>query len=315
MNIDFIALDFETACANRNSACSIGIVAVEDCHIVDSYYSLIKPPDLYFEDRNVRIHGITPQMVETAPTLDELWPEIRWMFTPHCLVVAHNAGFDMSVFRSSASVQIPNFPYVDSMAIAAPLVSGSKSLENCARELDIKLDNHHNALADAEASAKIAIRGIQSASCISMWEYLCKNPNIRINCFDKLTLQDELSDRGKRMQKFPPTVRLADVHRTVECIDGNHPLYGKRVVFTGELSISRKDAMQMAVNVGAIVKTSVSGKTDYLIVGKQDTSLVGDDGLSSKEERAYELIACGAQIKIIQETEFIELVSGGAVVS
>ena len=69
--------------------------------------------------------------------------------------------------------------------------------------------------------------------------------------------------------------------------------------------------MQMAVNSGALVKTAVSKKTDFLIVGRQDTSLVGEDGMSTKEERAYDLINSGkADIKIIGETEFISLVNG-----
>jgi len=67
--------------------------------------------------------------------------------------------------------------------------------------------------------------------------------------------------------------------------------------------------MQMAINVGAVVKTSVSKKTHYLVVGKQDTDLVGEDGLSSKEEKAYELNAsCQADIKIIKEQEFLDLI-------
>jgi DNA polymerase-3 subunit epsilon len=62
--------------------------------------------------------------------------------------------------------------------------------------------------------------------------------------------------------------------------------------------------MQKIVNVGGIVKSSVSSKTDYLVVGKQDKALVGDDGLSSKEEKAYELISSGSSIKILNEEQF-----------
>jgi DNA polymerase-3 subunit epsilon len=61
------------------------------------------------------------------------------------------------------------------------------------------------------------------------------------------------------------------------------------------------------VDLGGIVKSGVSGKTDYLVVGIQDKSLVGDDGLSTKEVKAYELIEKGKKIKIINESEFISL--------
>lgn len=290
MNIDFIAIDFETACANLNSACSIGIIAVEDLRVVDSYYSLIQPPNLYFDAINISINGITPQMVERRPTLDELWPEFGWMFTEHCPVVAHNAHFDMSVLRKSASVDIPNFPFVDSMRIAEYLVTGSKSLSNCANELNIELENHHNALSDAEACAKIAICGLQKSNSMFMWEYLAKNPHIQIHHFSDLSPQDTFYTKNayRKRQAFS-TVRPSEICKTVDFIDCDHPLYGKTIVFTGDLSIDRRAAMQMAVNSGAIVKTAVSKKTNFLVVGRQDIALVGEDGLSTKEEKAYAL--------------------------
>ena len=74
----------------------------------------------------------------------------------------------------------------------------------------------------------------------------------------------------------------------------------------------RTEAMQLAVDVGAKVASSVSRKTHYLVVGKQDLSLVGDDGMSTKEERAYELNSQGkADIKIIGEDTFLSLVHQG----
>jgi len=46
MNSDmtFTAIDFETATANQNSACAVGIVTVEQGIITNEFYSLIQPP-------------------------------------------------------------------------------------------------------------------------------------------------------------------------------------------------------------------------------------------------------------------------------
>lgn len=64
----------------------------------------------------------------------------------------------------------------------------------------------------------------------------------------------------------------------------------------------------MAVDCGALVRTSVSGKTNYLVVGKQDITIVGEDGMSDKEEKAHELNASGkASIEVISECEFMSL--------
>ena len=40
----FTAIDFETATSKHNSACSVGIVTVENGIIVDEYQTLIQPP-------------------------------------------------------------------------------------------------------------------------------------------------------------------------------------------------------------------------------------------------------------------------------
>ncbi len=111
---------------------TLGIAMVEDLRVVDTFYSLIQPPGLLFHPGNIRVHGITPDMVAHAPTMDQLWPRIRPLFSPHCPVAAHNAAFDMRVLRRSCSAEIPDFPYVDTIPMAAPLVPGSRSLMACA---------------------------------------------------------------------------------------------------------------------------------------------------------------------------------------
>ncbi len=74
--MEFVALDFETANASRNSACSIGMVTVKDGHIIDEYYQLIKPKYIYFNEENIAVHGITREMVVDKPDFEELWPDI-----------------------------------------------------------------------------------------------------------------------------------------------------------------------------------------------------------------------------------------------
>lgn len=308
---DFIAIDFETANSKMSSACSIGIVAVKDHAIVESFYSLINPAGQSFNPVNIAVHGITPEMVKDSPTLDELLPSLSVFFNEHIPVVAHNAHFDMSVLRESAVSALPNFIYVDSMDIADPLVSGSKSLSNCAKELSIELNNHHNATEDASVCAEIALKGLDSLNCITMWEYIAKAYNIRPHSFHDLKPQKAMSKRNApsrapyaRWEKENKTV----VVPTVDSINENGALFGKNIVFTGELSIDRIEARQIAVNAGAIVKSGVSKKVDYLVVGVQDKSLVGEDGLSTKEEKAYELNQSGAaNIVFLNEEQFLEL--------
>ena len=308
---DFIAIDFETANSKMSSACSIGIAAVENGKVVETYYSLLNPYNQSFNSRNVAIHGITRGMVEDSPTLDELVPKLSQYFDEHIPVVAHNAHFDMSVLKASSSVELPNFIYVDSIGIASNMISGGKSLEYCANALSIEMNNHHNAADDATVCAEIVLKGMCNKNCATLWEYIAKTPLLTVHYFNDLKAQRYISShnsaKAANYAKWAKDSKV-EIKPTVGVINENGALYGKNIVFTGDLSIDRNEAKQIAVNAGAIIKSGVSRKVDYLVVGVQDKAIVGEDGLSSKEEKAYELNEAGAaNIVFLNEEQFLEL--------
>lgn len=70
--MNFTSIDFETANNKRNSACSVAVVVIENGRMTDSYNTLIRPPELMFEQGNINIHGITPHMVEDAPIFADI---------------------------------------------------------------------------------------------------------------------------------------------------------------------------------------------------------------------------------------------------
>jgi len=110
--------------------------------------------------------------------------------------------------------------------------------------------------------------------------------------------------------KYPAygNIHIHDIGPTCET-NPSSPLFGQRIVFTGELSIRREDAMQLAVDAGALLQSTVSGRTNILVVGKQNIALVGADGMSSKEEKAYALNQAGkANITILDEEQFFALI-------
>jgi DNA ligase (NAD+) len=73
------------------------------------------------------------------------------------------------------------------------------------------------------------------------------------------------------------------------------PLAGKTFVLTGTLaSMSRDDAKERLVELGAKVAGSVSAKTDYVVVG---------DDPGSKADKAREL-----GVAMLGEKEFLKLI-------
>lgn len=309
MPYDFVAIDFETANTNYDSACSVGIVGVRNGEIVDQFYSLINPC-CHFNPVNISIHNITESDVADAPTADVLLNDISRFFSTHWPIVAHNASFDISVLRNSFHIDEEGIWYVDTMNLCRPFVDGSLSLVNCAKTFGISVNNHHNALDDATNCALIAQTVVNTLGCITLEELLAKVPEFKRSWMEDLKQSSKMVVHHNRANSraYHSSPKPSEITPT-QCIDPNHPLCGKHIVFTGELSMPRGDAMQLAVNAGAIVKTGVSRKTNYLIVGKQDINLVGEDGLSSKEEKAYALNKQGtANIVFLNEDQFLHLV-------
>ncbi len=69
--------------------------------------------------------------------------------------------------------------------------------------------------------------------------------------------------------------------------------------------------MQQAVNQGALLRSSVSSKTDYLVLGRPDYAAVGASGISSKEQRGRELLASGrSKLQLLNEDQFLALLAG-----
>lgn len=159
---DFVAIDFETANPNLTSICSVGCVKVQGGVVVDSFYSLVSPVPNYFYRKFTSIHGITAADVASAPKFDAVWPDLR-AFIGNLPLVAHNAAFDAGCLRATLKYygfEMPDNPFLCTLTKARSMIPRtlctSFSLPSLAEFLGIPFNNHHNALADAEACAKIA---------------------------------------------------------------------------------------------------------------------------------------------------------------
>ena len=158
MNTDsFTAIDFETATSNRNSACSVGIITVENGKITEEYNVLIQPPDNDYFWKNIEIHGISSEDTANGPNFKELYSEIKKRLQGKTLV-AHNESFDRSVLQKTMAHYGLNYSELniaDSWECTYRIYG--EALNVCCDKYDIKL-NHHDALSDARACAELYLR-------------------------------------------------------------------------------------------------------------------------------------------------------------
>ena len=156
---EYVVLDFETANPKRVSACSVGGCVISDGAIVDRFATLIKPPPDVgsFAPMNVRIHGITPEMVADAPTFGELLP--RFTARVQGRTVLAYSKFDRSVIESLLDFYgcYCEYRYVDVCELAKSKLAGLKNykLPTVAKQLGIESFKHHDAVEDALACARV----------------------------------------------------------------------------------------------------------------------------------------------------------------
>ena len=150
-DLAYTAIDFETAQGSSCSICQVGLVRVENGEIVKEINILVQPPQNYYWSKFVDIHGIRPSDTFESPFFDEIWhliePYIRYQ-----TVVAHNGfGFDFRVLKSTLAyydLQEPEYEKRCTYRIFR------KNLAFLCEKYEIPL-NHHDALSDARACAKL----------------------------------------------------------------------------------------------------------------------------------------------------------------
>lgn len=158
---NFAAIDFETANREITSACSVGIVVVRNGKVADSFYSLIQPEPNYYDYFCTRVHGLTRKDTDGAEVFPKVWERAAPLIEGLPLV-AHNKGFDerclKAVFRCY-QMDYPDYKFFCTLQQSRKVwPEGHHTLDIIAERCGYVLENHHHALADAEACAAIAMQ-------------------------------------------------------------------------------------------------------------------------------------------------------------
>lgn len=301
-NYDFIALDVETANEQYWSICQVGLAYFKEGQLVDQFESLVNP-QTYFSDLNISIHGITEKDVLNSITLPEAYDILAQRLSSN--IIAHHTHFDRSSCCRCADhtkKDYINCSWVDTSLVARDTWKEVKysgyALFSLSKMLDIPFEHHHNALNDAIAAGNVLIRAHQTE----------KLPfDIYIKRFSRT-----LNEAGEVIG-FNNCWNSSDIklHKIADAEPNPcGPLFGEVIVFTGELTIPRPEAAEMAYKLGGNIDLGVTKKTTILVVGQQDLNLLAGHTKSSKHRRAEELILQGQNIRIMGENDFLAVFSG-----
>lgn len=282
--MDFVALDFETANADLASICQVGIVTFRAGEPVDTFSSLINPND-FFDGMNVSIHGIDEERVRDAPSFKDVFPELTSRMSD-AVVVCHSLFDRAAMQRASERHRLQDLScrWLDTTRVVrrawSQYARSGYGLANLTQEFGLKI-KHHDASEDARATGMILIKAMRETGMgLDEWLIRASQP-----------LAGAGSDKIVR--------------------DGNPDgaLFGEIAVFTGALSMPRREAADLAAEAGCEVDAGVTKTTTLLIVGDQDVTRLADGQIkSSKHLKAEMLIAKGQPIRILRETDFRKLV-------
>ena len=161
----YVVFDIETTgfSAENDRIIEIGAVRVEKGEITDKF-SVFVNPQLPIPFEIEKLTGISDEMVMNEPAIEEILPQFL-DFCKGAVMVAHNAGFDMSFIRKNSERQgLPcEFTVVDTVALARILLPqlNRYKLDNVAKALNVSLENHHRAVDDAGCTAEIFVKFVQ----------------------------------------------------------------------------------------------------------------------------------------------------------
>lgn len=302
-----VAIDFETANPFRGSACSVGMVKINEKGVpIEELHSLIRPhPSVdTFSPYNVHVHGITPNDVVDAPEWSDIINDVLG-FIENLPLVAHNASFEKSVLTKLSNLY--GMPMMDNSIFCTLKMSkdclslDSYALPKVYEHLFLELggNQHHDALDDAMMSGEVYCKLVQ--------HYYAQAEDISQSSVKKVQWKPRQVKVPTRL--FPVDAEPQPRPSIEEILNkyGEHlSLWGRNVCATGTMNhLTRDEFHRLVKKLGGTPSGSVSSRADILVFGEMPSTTIVE-GRSAKLNRAYELYQEGCDISIMTEQEFLE---------
>lgn len=154
-----VAFDTETSGAFpvESEVIELGAVKWFQGRIVDKFQTLLKPSKLLMPD-NIRIHGITNEMVANAPLMQN--EIVKFCeFADQSVLLAHHAPFDLgfvTIAIEKANLRMPHtFNLCSSLLSRALLTTTNHKLQTLIQELKLEGGAAHRAYDDAYACFQV----------------------------------------------------------------------------------------------------------------------------------------------------------------
>ena len=290
---NYVVFDIETTGLDPefDEIIEIGAVKIKDGIKIDTFNSLIKP-EYEIDEFITELTGITNEMVENAPSIDEVLPKFMDFINDY-IIIGHNVNFDINfIYDNLEELNISPITndFVDTLRISRRLIPELKhhKLSDLANYFNIDTNGSHRSLKDVEITFEVL-------------------NNLNKMIIEKYENIDNFKNACK--PKSHSGIRASDITTNNTEFNEENMLYDKYVVITGTLGkMLRKEAMQVIADLGGHCQDGVNKDTNYLILGNNDYNPILRGKKSSKLLKAENLKLKGQDIEIISENVFYDII-------
>lgn len=161
----FVAIDVETTGLSpvANELIEVSAIKYNGSKKLDTFTTLIKPKTkIPYHITNIT--GITNEMVQNSPSVEEIMPSLV-EFIGDNPIVAHNANFDYKFIQNYSNNAFSKNTLIDTVQIGRKLYPTlpNHKLGTIAKHIGITEDGFHRAEFDCECCARIYMEYIKIA--------------------------------------------------------------------------------------------------------------------------------------------------------
>lgn len=159
----FVAIDVETTGLSpiKNELIEVSAIKYNGDEKIDTFTTLIKPK-VKIPYYITNITGITNEMVQNSPYVEEIMPDLI-KFIDTNPIVAHNANFDYNFIQNYSNNAFSRNTLIDTVQIGRRLYPNlpNHKLGTIAKHIGINEDGFHRAEFDCECCARIYMEYIK----------------------------------------------------------------------------------------------------------------------------------------------------------